>query len=451
MLTTFDIDVSKSVNRFSDYTNEMESLIRSVRNLDQNKVNDLIGPRILNGEATMALQRLVPINIRKDAGLFFTSNKISEKVASRILPMLQRGSKILDPACGAGNLLIACARHLPIGLNLGETLTLWSDKIFGYDLYTEFISATRLRLALLALSIHPNDINLLPNLQLDQLFNGLKAGDGLSQSCIEQDICIAVNPPFGHISAPADCKWGTGKIQVAAWFLERLLLRTTEGQNVVAILPDVLRSGTRYLKWRNMISSLCTSIDIEEAGRFDNNTDVDVFILHIVRGDSSGTQLYWPTHNSLIRQSKHVVSDFFDVCVGPVVPHRDPLQGPSYPYIHARTAPAWQTIDFIPEDRQYTGKVFSPPFLVIHRTSSPSDRHRCVTTIINDKREVAVENHLLIIQPHDRSIYSCNQLLRLLKSPETDKWLNNRIRCRHLTVSAIRELPYSTIGQDKQQ
>ena len=180
MLTTFDIEVSKALTAYSGYTNEMESLIHSVRNLDQNKVNDLIGPRILNGEATMALQRLVPINIRKDAGLFFTSKKISEKVASRVIPMLQRGSKIFDPACGAGNLLIACARHLPIGHNLSETLTLWSDKIFGYDLYAEFIRATQLRLVLLALSIHPNDINLLPNLQLDQLFNGLKAVDGLS-------------------------------------------------------------------------------------------------------------------------------------------------------------------------------------------------------------------------------------------------------------------------------
>ena len=256
--------------------------------------------------------------------------------------------------------------------------------------------------------------------------------------------CKSSLRPYIH---PTECKWGTGKIQVAAWFLERLLLRTVGGQNVVAILPDVLRSGTRYLKWRTMISSLCSSIDLEAAGKFDNNTDVDVFILHVIRGNPSATQLSWPTHNPLIGQSKHVVSDFFDVCVGPVVPHRDPLHGPSHPYIHARTAPAWQAIDFIPEERQYAGKVFSPPFLVIHRTSSPSDRNRCVTTIINEKRDVAVENHLLVLQPHDRSLQSCNQLLRILKSQETDNWLNNRIRCRHLTVSAIRELPYWTIGQ----
>jgi hypothetical protein len=33
-------------------------------------------------------------------------------------------------------------------------------------------------------------------------------------------------------------------------------------------------------------------------------------------------------------------------------------------------------------------------------------------------------------------------LLRVLKSRKTDQWLNNRIRCRHLTVRSLNELPW---------
>jgi hypothetical protein len=223
------------------------------------------------------------------------------------------------------------------------------------------------------------------------------------------------------MQAPEDCQWAAGKIQIAGWFLEKLLRTAPEGQHVVAVLPDVLRSGTRYRKWRDMLSRLCVSIDIELAGRFDTNTDVDVFILY-------------------------AVADFFDVHVGSVVPHRDSLEGPSYPYIHARIAPAWQTIDHVSEERPYRGTVFPPPFVVVHRTSSPSDKNRCVATIVNEKREVAVENHLLVLLPHDKSLQSCKHLLEVLKSPQSSEWLNERIRCRHLTVEALRELPCCFIG-----
>ena len=138
----------------------------------------------------------------------------------------------------------------------------------------------------------------------------------------------------------------------------------------------------------------------------------------------------------------HVVGDFFEVHVGPVVPHRDPIEGPSYPYIHARTAPAWQTIRQIDEDRQYSGKVFSPPFVVVHRTSSPSDKSRCIATLVDMEQSVAVENHLIVLLPRDNSIDSCLLLLDVFKSELSTNWLNQRIRCRHLTVSSLKELPW---------
>ena len=440
--------ITQAVSNFSDYYKEIQILSSIASERDKDGINNRLLRSILNGEVTLALHRLVPIDIRKEAGLFFTSNTLAEKVAFRLAPLLQRGTKLWDPACGAGNLLLACAQYLPMGKNIDETLTIWSDLIFGCDLYIDFIRVAQLRLVLMALSRHPEEKYMPDRFKPHQIFKGLNLRDAFAQPSMEQGMCIAVNPPFCYIQAPTDCKWATGKIQAAAWFFEQLLYRTTKGQHIVAILPDVLRSGTRYRRWRNIISSLCYSIDIENAGRFDNSTDVDVFIIHAIRGNGNSVQCEWPTFNLKIDDRSHVVSDFFDVRIGSVVPHRDLLKGPSYPYIHARTAPAWQTVKIIPEKRRYTGTVFSPPFLVVHRTSSPSDKHRCVATIINEKRNVAVENHLLVLIPHDRSLESCEQLLKLLKSAHTNEWLNNRIRCRHLTVSAIRELPCSAIGNN---
>lgn len=444
-VTTRDHRIAEAVACFSVYSDEVEAVVcNSARNNERNINKDIV-PGILNGETTLALQRLVPINVRKEAGIFFTSTMLSDKIADRLAPMLRTGVKLFDPACGAGNLLLACAKCLPSGCNLQDTLKIWSNHILGYDLHYEFVRAAQLRLTLLAAGIHPDETSALAHLQPADIFKGLKVGDVFAHTPITQDVCMIVNPPFGYMQAPEDCQWAAGKIQIAGWFLEKLLRTASEGQHVVAILPDVLRSGTRYGKWRDMLSELCVSIDIELAGRFDTNTDVDVFILHAVTGGDDTGQFQWHVPRPHNREA-HIVSDFFDVHVGSVVPHRDSLEGPSYPYIHARIAPASQTIDYISEERLCRGTVFFPPFVVVHRTSSPGDKNRCVATIVNEKREVAVENHLLVLLPHDKSLQSCKLLLEVLKSPQSSEWLNERIRCRHLTVAALRELPCCSIG-----
>ena len=437
--------IAEAVACFSVYSDEVEAVVcNSARNNERN-INKNIVPGILNGETTLALQRLVPINVRKEAGIFFTSTVLSDKVADRLAPMLRTGVKLVDPACGAGNLLLACAKYLPSGCNLRNTLKIWSNHILGYDLHYEFIRAAQLRLTLLAAGMHPDESSTLANLQPADIFKDLKVGDVFAHTPIKQDVCMIVNPPFGHMQAPEDCQWATGKIQIAGWFLEKLLRTAPEGQHVVAILPDVLRSGTRYRKWRDMLSELCFSINIELAGRFDTNTDVDVFILHAVAGVDDTGQPQWPVPLPNNREVHYIISDFFDVHVGSVVPHRDSLEGPIHPYIYARMESAWRTIDHISEKRPYQGTVFPPPFVVVHRTSSPGDKNRCVATIVNEKREVAVENHLLVLLPHDKFLQSCKQLLEVLKSPQSSEWLNERIRCRHLTVAALREVPCCAI------
>lgn len=136
------------------------------------------------------------------------------------------------------------------------------------------------------------------------------------------------------------------------------------------------------------------------------------------------------------------MGDYFQVRVGSVVPHRHKLEGPLYPYIHAHQLPSWQSVEEIAESRNFSGTTFDPPFVVVRRTSRPGDKFRAIGTIITGKDPVAVENHLIVLKPSSNSLEDCFQLMEVLRHPQTNDWLNERIRCRHLTVTAMRNLPW---------
>lgn len=63
----------------------------------------------------------------------------------------------------------------------------------------------------------------------------------------------------------------------AALFVEKVLRFCLDGTKVCALLPDVLRSGTRYQKWREWVIKNSFIEKVEIVGRFDKYADVDVF------------------------------------------------------------------------------------------------------------------------------------------------------------------------------
>ena len=65
-----------------------------------------------------------------------------------------------------------------------------------------------------------------------------------------------------------------------------------------------------------------------------------------------------------------------------------------------------------------------------------------VATLVLGSRSVAIENHLVVFLPRDGTVESCRQLMLRLRSSRTDAWLNARLRCRHLTTSALAEMPW---------
>ena len=422
------------ITAFGEYANEIQDILNSIAHSSPTIRTSRI-TNILNGKTTRALKRLVALEYRKNNGIFFTGSQLSKKMAGIVKPILNDGAKVIDPACGAGNLLLFCLYHLPKKATLIETLEYWSDILYGYDLYEEFVLTARLRFLLYTVYLFPNEK--ISFNQLDDFFQNIKVKDSLKVKKLNEiHGCVVVNPPFGYAKSTKKCEWANGKIQIAGLFMEKIINDAPEGQHIVSILPDVLRSGTRYKKWREFVGNNSKLIEIEHCGRFDSDTDVDVFILHLIKSQTP-VGIFFNNH----KKQSNILSNYFDICVGPVVPHRDPETGTNCKYLYMKNSPAGKVVKQIKEKKMYSGRVFKSPLLTMHRTSSPSDKKRCKVTVINTKGCIAIENHLIVLKPKDNSLETCIKFQELLSSNKTAQWLNKQIRCRHLTVASVKYIP----------
>jgi hypothetical protein len=383
----------------------------------------------------LVLRDCLTIEEMREAGSFFTGTLLAEKAIESFECPLDFDSVVLDPTCGAGNLLIACSRRLNVEKKLSETLSKWGEVLHGYDISTTFIEATKLRLIIEALhrgTINDCDIttamDLLPNISI-------KNSIDIEEIDLTNITHIIMNPPFTIWESPKTNYWKSGKINAAGIFLDKYVRNLPVNCNLSAILPDVLRSGSRYADLRNYIS---TKLEGETSiwGRFNAKTDVDVFILSGKLKDNITPIKWFP-----ISESTNLLSSLYEVRTGPLVAYRDPQEGEEYPYIHPKNCTAWLTLTDVDERRRFSGTVLMPPFVVVKRTSSPSDRFRASATIINLKEDVAVENHLIIIKPKSLKLDDCKILVELLKSDNTNEFLNQRIRLRHLTIGVIKDIP----------
>ena len=419
---------------FSPYVRQLHSLLNGLTPPRMSEGEQQQVRAILDGEPGEFLRNAVPLEARRAAGAFFTGSDMAAKVLPATALRGLSKARILDPACGVGDLLIRCARFIPVRKTLPETLEFWGTRLSGYDLQAEFISATRARLVLMAIERGVKfDGRALP--PLNTLFPDIRVGDGLSALSSTGATHIVMNPPFTLSEAPKGTDWASGMITKAATFMATAVANAPAGAKIVAILPDVLRSGSRYLHWRRFIERHAKVESVDVLGQFDPHADVDVFAMSAhVRVPAN-----W---NVTSRPSTTAIENLFSVYVGPVVPFRDPYRGPRRAYITVPMLKAWGVHDAAGRYRKYAKRTFKPPFVAVRRTSRPNDRFRAVGTIIVGSRRVAVENHLLVLVPHDGTLARCRELLKLLQSPQTNEWLNQRIRCRHLTVTALRDLPW---------
>ncbi len=421
------------ISDYRGYTSRLRELLVSIADSGlRDHHTDLL--RALDGQAAAELRDLVELPARRERGAFFTTGVLRTKVFSTSFDG-HCADVYFDPACGAGDLLVEAAMRMPVFDSYLSTVEYWGERLMGCDVEPVFVETAKLRLLLAAADRSgqppPQEIP-------EDVFPWVVVGDGLAQKRLaKRSSHIVLNPPFGYIKAPDNIPWAGGRISEAAFFLARVIEYSPPGVSITAILPDVLRSGSRYGKWRSMVESLVEVTKIEIHGVFDESTDIDVFVLHGTRSDSAMDAISWvPEHEGTS------VGDFFEVHVGAVVPHRDPEAGPQHPYIWPRRLPVAGSFDPQGEWRRFSGTTFNPPFVAIRRTSRPGEKRRAGGVLILGDRAVAVENHLLVAIPKDGSESSCLDLIDTLADTRTRDWLDRQIRTRHLTVSATRDIPW---------
>lgn len=397
--------------------------------------------RLLEGEESLAVERLIPQAERSKHGIFFTPNEIVNDLVLRFENEIVDGSTFFDPACGAGNLLLGIARRCNLENSFDETVDAWSRRFGGCDIDAAFVRAVKLRLIFLAAYRHG-----LPEISEDYLevlvsrFSGFAVGDYLHGNYGVDFDCVIANPPFSHVVIGDKCGWSTGRTQLAGLFIDKILQLGKLGQRVVAVLPDVLRSGTRYDRWRRSVEERTTGGYATMYGRFTADVDVDVFFLDAISSkpnDAAETISWIPERAAGFGRSK--LGDLYTVSVGSVVPFRLTGKGEESPYITAKNCPADGEVEQASRIK-FDGTKVSAPFVVVRRTSNPSDRRRLIATLITCTEPVAVENHLIVMRPKDQTLGSCRYLMERLRGEDAVNQINEKIRCRHLTVRSIKDI-----------
>lgn len=391
---------------------------------------------LLNGVPYSIFRRTVSIETRREIGAFFSSDAIASALASKLADRIDEEALVLDPTCGIGDLLLARAATLPLGPTLAQTLALWGDRLAGFDTREDLLRLAKVRLCMLARArgAFTDEIDLLKSFPLLQAAD-MNAPE--SQALLARADAVMFNPPFGKTTWDKTLAWASGEINAAAIFLDHLTSALQPSTPIAAVLPEVLRCGSRYRRFRAMLTARGYVGDFEAQGRFDPWTDVDVFTTLLTRSTSPG-----PLWRAADKVKGSIIEDLYEVRVGTVVPHRDPESGDVRAYICAKTTPAWNE-NFTPQTRlAHPGRAFTPPFVAIRRTSSPSDRLRAVGTIVTGEEPVLVENHLLVVAPKDASLAACEALLKVLRTQAVNDHLNDLMRCRHLTTGAIKSVPW---------
>ncbi len=114
--------------------------------------------------------------------------------------------------------------------------------------------------------------------------------------------------------------------------MEKYVSASLPDTEILAILPDVLRSGSFYKKWREWIGQHAA---VGECCTLDQR------LARLPKPLSVSPSTTWWEVKANPSNSTWKVADLFQVHVGPVVPHRDRKAGTTFPFIQAKALRPW--------------------------------------------------------------------------------------------------------------
>lgn len=209
--------------------------------------------------------------IRKKFGQFFTPIELTEFIISSI--PVKEGSKILDPACGAGTFLVSA-------LNKNKENV---HNLYGFDIDDLAINLCRLNLRQHTKTEHPNlvKINTLNDFDLNLFFPEVSLNGGF-------DIIIG-NPPFSVLKKGIDYESNSmlysqvsnGNINSATLFIMKSYSLLRENGYLGFVLPKTMLRVKSFAKLRNFLlknTKLLTIYDLDHYFR-DVRGDQIVVIL----------------------------------------------------------------------------------------------------------------------------------------------------------------------------
>lgn len=420
--------IFKQMKKYTPFVNDLKAIIASFSNNPDFQWKEKAISSI-NGLAGYELRTRISIEDRRASGAFFTDATLALEVLNSY--KLTFGNKVVfyDPACGAGNLLISVK-------NQYETMLLQKQvelEVAGTDIHKEFVDATISRLKI---------YDLVNNKPTKDYIGNISVANGLLENSVYKNAThIITNPPFNQVNSQRDIEWASGKVSAAALFIDSIIKNVNIDVEIIAILPDVLRSGSRYNKWREYVSKNCIISNIKLLGQFDSYTDVDVFSVMLKKRAIINNEAHQDWHTTEVNSTN--ISNLFNISVGSVVDNRDPHEGIQRPYLVSKGLEGWKELSYTELKRKHKGKTTKAPFVVVKRTSRHGDNHRAIATLITIPEPVYVDNHLIVLKPKKGGIRMCKKLLKLLKSKNTDNWIDDQIRCRHLTVKIVSQIPFN--------
>ena len=141
--------VRHKLEHFTEYVDSILELARPLEPMSAMEWRKRLAV-CLDGEPGRVLREQVPQAQLRRQGAYFTGSKLARRLASTATACPPAARTYYDPACGAGDLLLAIAHGLPLESTFPDTLNAWGTRVAGCDISPDFVRLTKARLTLLA-------------------------------------------------------------------------------------------------------------------------------------------------------------------------------------------------------------------------------------------------------------------------------------------------------------